>query len=92
MLTTYIIFAILGLGALGTLTLAVFMLMDARAAQDKDDIASRITKAVDKTANANGLWTRRMRIAAIAFLVCLLSGIVAAVYILQNFRESTWNI
>ena len=92
MLTTYIIFGIIGLCAVGTLTLAVFMFMDARAAKDKDDIASRITKAVDSTANANGLWTRKMRLAAVGLLIFIIGGMIAAYYILENFRDTTWNI
>jgi hypothetical protein len=68
------------------------MLMDARAAEGKDGITSRITKAVDNTANANGLWTKRMRIMAIVFLTCLIGATLAAVFILQNIHNTHWEI
>ncbi|TVR44608.1 MAG: hypothetical protein EA402_06595 [Planctomycetota bacterium] len=90
-MVTYIIVAVLGISALGTLVLAIFMLMDAQGAENKDDFASRVTKAVDSTANANGLWTRRLRIRAIIFLVLLLLCALGAVWVMQNFHGSTWN-
>lgn len=87
---TYLILGVLGLSALGTIILAIFMLMDARSAANRDDFASRMTKAVDKTANANGLWTRQLRISAVIFLIALLLLAVGAVYIMQDYRSNTW--
>jgi Trk-type K+ transport system membrane component len=78
-----ILFVILGLCALGTVVLGVFMLIDFSKRSGDKGFASRMTKAVDRTAKANGLWTKAMRIRAVIFLVLLIGLAVAAVLVLE---------
>ncbi len=77
-----LLIATLVFAALATIVLGVFMLLDARKRSDGTDLTSRITRAVDRTAKANGLWTRLQRIQAIVFIVLLL--VIALLLILLN--------
>lgn len=77
--------------AVVTIGLGIFMLLDARKARERDDLASKITRAVDRTALANGLKTRPERIWAMVFLICLLTTAVLGVWILQSRGFRSWS-
>ncbi|TVR12007.1 MAG: hypothetical protein EA401_10020 [Planctomycetota bacterium] len=86
-----VILIILGLGAFAAVALALLMLMDHSKKREGDDFGSRVSQAVDRTARANGLWTRRMRLQAAAFLVLVVLAVLTAVLVLQRYSHSTWN-
>lgn len=85
-----IILIVLGLSAVAAVALALLMLMDHGKKREGDDFASRVSQAVDRTARANGLWTRRMRMQAAAFLVFIVVAVFAAMFLLQRYSHSTW--
>ena len=80
----YLLVGTLVLSALATLVLGIFMLMDSREGEEYTDLTSRITRAVDVTARANGLFSRFDRLRAVIFLILVLLLALLAVWFLKS--------